>query len=72
MAVMPRAARPCGTNSARTRPLFARAALKTPAYPEKLAAEAIAAFGKVDALVNNAALTIRGRITETDAPFLTA
>ena len=50
---------------------FCQGSLEDPAYPEKLAADAIAAFGKVDALVNNAALTIRGRITETDAAFLT-
>jgi NAD(P)-dependent dehydrogenase (short-subunit alcohol dehydrogenase family) len=48
---------------------FCQGSLEDAAYPEKLAAEAIAAFGKVDALVNNAALTIRGRIDTTDASF---
>ncbi|HRH98651.1 MAG TPA: SDR family NAD(P)-dependent oxidoreductase, partial [Prosthecobacter sp.] len=48
---------------------FCQGSLEDPAYPEKLAGEAIAAFGKVDALVNNAALTIRGRIDTTDAAF---
>ncbi|HBJ82455.1 MAG TPA: short-chain dehydrogenase [Verrucomicrobiales bacterium] len=48
---------------------FCQGSLEDPAYPEKLAADAIAAFGKVDALVNNAALTSRGRITETDSAF---
>ena len=48
---------------------FCQGSLEDAAYPEKLAADAIAAFGKVDALVNNAALTIRGRIDTTDAAF---
>jgi len=38
-------------------------------FADKLAADAIAAFGRVDALVNNAALTTRNRIEETDAAF---
>ncbi len=41
---------------------FCQGSLEDPTYPEKLAADAIAAFGKVDALVNNAAITTRGRI----------
>ena len=48
---------------------FCQGSLEDPTYPEKLAADAAAAFGKVDSLVNNAALTIRGRISETDATF---
>lgn len=48
---------------------FCQGSLEEAAYPEKLARDAIAAFGKVDALVNNAALTIRGRIDTTDAFF---
>ena len=48
---------------------FCQGDLADAAYPEKLAAEAVAAFGKVDALVNNAALTTRAKITETDAAF---
>jgi NAD(P)-dependent dehydrogenase (short-subunit alcohol dehydrogenase family) len=46
---------------------FCQGNLADAEYPEKLAADAIAAFGKVDALVNNAALTNRARIGETDA-----
>ncbi len=46
---------------------FCQGSLEDAAYPEKLAADAIAAFGKVDALVNNAALTTRAKIAETDA-----
>ncbi len=46
---------------------FCQGSLEDAAYPEKLAAEAIAAFGKVDALVNNAALTNRAHIDKTDA-----
>ena len=48
---------------------FCQGDLADPSYPEKLAADAVAAFGKVDALVNNAALTTRGRIDVTDAAF---
>jgi NAD(P)-dependent dehydrogenase (short-subunit alcohol dehydrogenase family) len=48
---------------------FCQGSLEDAAYPEKLAADALAAFGRVDALVNNAALTIRGRIDTTDAAF---
>ncbi len=36
---------------------------------ERMAAEAREAFGQIDALVNNAALTTRARIEETDAAF---
>ncbi len=36
---------------------------------ERMAAEAHEAFGQIDALVNNAALTTRARIEETDAAF---
>jgi NAD(P)-dependent dehydrogenase (short-subunit alcohol dehydrogenase family) len=46
---------------------FCQGDLADAAYPAKLAADAIAAFGKVDALVNNAALTNRAKIGETDA-----
>lgn len=48
---------------------FCQGDLADAEYPARLAAEAVAAFGKVDALVNNAALTTRARITETDAKF---
>ena len=46
---------------------FCQGNLADAEYPAKLAADAIAAFGKVDALVNNAALTTRAKIAETDA-----
>lgn len=38
-------------------------------YPEQLAHDSLASFGRIDALVNNAALTTRGKIEETDAAF---
>jgi NAD(P)-dependent dehydrogenase (short-subunit alcohol dehydrogenase family) len=38
-------------------------------FADQLAADAVAAFGRVDALVNNAALTTRSRLEETDAAF---
>ena len=46
---------------------FCQGNLADPEVPAKLAADAIAAFGKIDALVNNAAMTNRARIAETDA-----
>jgi NAD(P)-dependent dehydrogenase (short-subunit alcohol dehydrogenase family) len=46
---------------------FCQGDLADAAYPEQLAAEALAAFGKLDALVNNAALTNRAKIEATDA-----
>ncbi len=48
---------------------FCQGNLADAEYPEKLAADALAAFGRVDALVNNAALTTRARIQDTDAAF---
>jgi NAD(P)-dependent dehydrogenase (short-subunit alcohol dehydrogenase family) len=48
---------------------FCQGDLADAAYPEQLAANALKAFGKVDALVNNAAITIRGRIADTDTTF---
>ena len=48
---------------------FCQGNLADPDYPEKLAAEALAAFGRIDVLVNNAALTTRARIQDTDAAF---
>jgi NAD(P)-dependent dehydrogenase (short-subunit alcohol dehydrogenase family) len=48
---------------------FCQGDLADAAYPEQLAKEALAAFGKIDCLVNNAAITVRGRIEETDAGF---
>ena len=38
-------------------------------FADKLATDALAAFGRIDALVNNAALTTRNRIEDTDAAF---
>jgi NAD(P)-dependent dehydrogenase (short-subunit alcohol dehydrogenase family) len=40
------------------------------AYPEQLATAALQCFGNIDALINNAALTTRAHLTETDAVFL--
>ena len=51
------------------RAAFCQGDLAQADYPAKLAAEALAAFGRIDALVNNAAITSRGRIAETDAAF---
>lgn len=51
------------------RAAFCQGNLAEADYPEKLAAEALAAFGRLDALVNNAALTTRARIQDTDAAF---
>lgn len=49
--------------------VFCQGDLADASYPEQLAAEAVAAFGRIDALVNNAALTTRARIQDTDAAF---
>ena len=38
-------------------------------YPEQLAKDALAAFGRVDGLVNNAGLVTRSRFVDTDAAF---
>ena len=38
-------------------------------YPEKLANDALAAFGRIDGLVNNAGLVTRSRFVDTDAVF---
>jgi len=48
---------------------FVQGDLADAAYPEKLAKDALAVFGRIDALVNNAALTTRARIQDTDAAF---
>lgn len=52
-----------------TKAAFCQGDLADPAYPEQLAADAIAAFGRIDALVNNAALTNRAKIQDTDCVF---
>lgn len=49
--------------------VFCQGDLADASYPEQLAAQALAAFGRIDALVNNAALTTRARIQDTDAAF---
>jgi NAD(P)-dependent dehydrogenase (short-subunit alcohol dehydrogenase family) len=51
------------------RTAFCQGDLADASYPEQLASEALAAFGRIDALVNNAALTHRARIQDTDAAF---
>ncbi len=43
--------------------------LADPAAPERLAAAAIAAFGRIDLLVNAAGMTDRGSVAESDAAF---
>ncbi len=39
--------------------------LADPAFPDRLVAEALAAFGRLDILVNNAGITHRGSVLET-------
>ena len=51
------------------RAAFIAGDLADAAHPDELAAAAVAAFGRLDALVNNAALTTRARLTETDLAF---
>ncbi len=51
------------------RAVFCQGDLADPAYPEQLAKDAVAAWGRLDCLVNNAALTTRARIQDTDAAF---
>ncbi|MCB1224226.1 MAG: SDR family NAD(P)-dependent oxidoreductase [Verrucomicrobiales bacterium] len=51
------------------RAAFCQGDLADAAYPAQLAEQALAAFGRIDALVNNAALTTRAKIEETDAAF---
>ena len=51
------------------RAAFVQGDLAQADFPEALAIAAGAAFGRLDALVNNAALTTRARIQETDAAF---
>ncbi|MBT7854794.1 MAG: SDR family NAD(P)-dependent oxidoreductase, partial [Opitutae bacterium] len=46
---------------------FCQGDLGDPQGLERLAKEALEAFGQIDVLVNNAALTNRGKIEETDA-----
>jgi NAD(P)-dependent dehydrogenase (short-subunit alcohol dehydrogenase family) len=46
--------------------IFALGALDDPAVPARLIAETIAAYGRIDGLVNNAAAITRGGIDQTD------
>jgi NAD(P)-dependent dehydrogenase (short-subunit alcohol dehydrogenase family) len=48
---------------------FCQGDLADPHYPQQLAAQALSAYGRIDALVNNAAITTRARIDATDAAF---
>lgn len=51
------------------RTAFCQGDLAEATYPAQLAADALAAFGRIDALVNNAALTTRNKIDQTDVEF---
>ncbi|MCB1208255.1 MAG: SDR family NAD(P)-dependent oxidoreductase [Verrucomicrobiales bacterium] len=51
------------------RAVFVQGDLAQAEFPAQLAEAAVAAFGTLDALVNNAALTTRARIQETDVAF---
>ena len=48
---------------------FCQGDLGEPDIPERLAAEAMAAFGRIDGLVNNAGLVTRSNLATTDAAF---
>ncbi len=51
------------------RTAFIAGDLADPAHPEQLAEAAMQCFGKLDALVNNAALTARAQVQDTDTAF---
>ena len=51
------------------RTAFVPGDLADPDHPAQLAAAALKSFGKLDALVNNAALTARAHIADTDIAF---
>ena len=51
------------------RAAFVQGDLGDPQDLEEIASNALEAFGQLDVLVNNAALTTRGKIEETDAAF---
>src|SRR2546425_965932 len=40
-----------------------------PESPKRIAAAAVAAFGRIDAIVNNAAIVARSNLTSTDVAF---
>ncbi|MBO36014.1 MAG: short-chain dehydrogenase, partial [Verrucomicrobiales bacterium] len=48
---------------------FCRGDLGDADYPEQLARDALAVYGRIDALVNNAGLVTRSKIEQTDAEF---
>ena len=48
---------------------FCQGDLGDAAYPEQLANDALAAFGRIDGLVNNAGLVTRSTFADTDAAF---
>jgi len=48
---------------------FCQGDLGETGYPEQLAADARAAFGRIDGLVNNAGLVTRSNLASTDAAF---
>jgi NAD(P)-dependent dehydrogenase (short-subunit alcohol dehydrogenase family) len=54
------------------RAVFLQGDLADPAYPPSLVSAALGAFGRLDALVNNAALTTRAHLADTDAGFFDA
>ncbi|MGJ8697299.1 MAG: oxidoreductase [Verrucomicrobiaceae bacterium] len=48
---------------------FVRGDLQSPEAPAQLATDALACFGRIDCLVNNAAFTTRGHLQDTDVDF---
>ncbi len=49
--------------------VFCQGDLGDAEYPEQLAHDALAAFGRIDGLVNNAGLVARSKLADTDAAF---
>ena len=49
--------------------VFCQGDLGEAGYPEQLAKDALAAFGRMDGLVNNAGLVTRAMLADTDAAF---
>ena len=49
--------------------IFCQGDLGEVGYPEQLAKDALAAFGRMDGLVNNAGLVTRAMLADTDAAF---
>ncbi len=48
---------------------FIQGNLESPEAPAQIATEALAAFGRLDCLINNAAFTTRGHLQDTDVEF---